>query len=42
MPREGRHRVVNRAERKYNVHMNLRFEWDPSKATINLRKHGVC
>ena len=20
---------------------SLRFEWDPSKATINVRKHGV-
>ena len=41
MLRDGRGPVVNWVDRKYNVHMNLRFEWDPSKATINLRKHGV-
>jgi len=26
----------------YNVHMNdIRFEWDDSKARLNVRKHGV-
>jgi len=26
----------------YNVHMNLlRFEWEPQKASANLKKHGV-
>lgn len=26
----------------YNVHMNsLQFEWDPRKASSNLRKHGI-
>ena len=26
----------------YNVHMNsLRFEWEPRKASANLKKHGV-
>jgi len=26
----------------YNVHMTtLRFEWEPRKATANLKKHGI-
>jgi len=26
----------------YNVHMNsLRFEWEPRKASANLKKHGI-
>lgn len=26
----------------YNVHMtSLRFEWEPQKASANLKKHGV-
>ena len=26
----------------YNVHMNsLKFEWEPRKASANLKKHGV-
>lgn len=25
----------------YNWGMSIRFEWDPSKANANLRKHGV-
>lgn len=27
----------------YNVHMtSLRFEWEPRKASANLKKHGIC
>ena len=44
LPPESRRTCVESIHRAYCVQRmrDIRFEWDPSKAVANLRKHGVA